>query len=130
VNIDLPRPQFALERTYGGPDGEPGVALVLQFGDAKGPNSFLSALERQVRACPPAKRGPDDPVSLQFSNVARSAEQLSAVRQEQGADADPNRYLLIAVRDGNRVGLMFLSGVAASKAAGIGAGLIRSIHQS
>jgi hypothetical protein len=129
VKIALPRPEFALERTYAGPEGEPGVALVLQFGDAKGPTGFLSALERQVRACPPAQRGADDPVSLQFTAIARSSDQLSAVRQEQGADADPNRYLLIAVRAGDRVGLMYLSGVAPAKAKAIGADLVASIRR-
>jgi hypothetical protein len=130
VSIELPRPQYALERTYAGPDGEPGVALVLQFADGKGSGGFLDALEQQVRGCPPAKRGADDPVSLQFTSVARSAAQLSAVRQEQGEDADPNRYLLVAVSDGGRVGLMFLSGVPASRATALGVGLRKSIAKA
>jgi hypothetical protein len=130
VNIELPRPQYALERTYAGPEDEPGVALVLQFGDAKGSHGFLSALERQVRACPPAKRSPNDPVSLQFTDIARSAAQLSAVRQEQGEDADPNRYLLIAVRDGDRVGLMFLASVPATRATAIGADFLKAISRA
>jgi hypothetical protein len=130
VNIALPRPQYALERTYAGPQDEPGVAVVLQFGDAKAATGFLDALERQVRACPPARRSANDPVSLQFTDVARSAAQLSAVRQERGADADPNRYLLIAVRDRDRVGLMFLASVPATRASAIGADFLKAMSRS
>jgi hypothetical protein len=130
VNIALPRPQFALERTYAGPSGQPGVALVLQYGDTAGSSGFLDALERQMRACPAAGGDPDGPVSLGFRGLARTPDQVSALRQEQGVDADPNRYLVICVRDGKRVGLVFLSGIPTAKAAAIGADLIKAIRRS
>ena len=130
VDVALPRPQHALERTYAGPAGQPGVALVLQFGDSTSPAGFLDAFERQMRACPPGGTGPNDPVTLGFRSVDRAPERVSALRQEQGYDADPNRYLVIAVRHGNRVGLVYLSGVAAAKAPAIGADLIEAIRRT
>lgn len=128
VNVELPRPEYALERTYAGPDGAPGVALVLQFADTAGSSTFIDAMERQLRACPAGKADPDGPIVLQFSTVARSPEQVSAIRQEKGVDADPNKYLLIAVRDGGRVGLVYLGGTPAAKAKTIGPDLIKAIR--
>jgi hypothetical protein len=130
VNIALPRPQHALERTYAGPAGQPGVALVLQFGDDTSPAGFLDAVERQMRACPPGGTDPNGPVTLGFRSVDRAPERVSALRQEQGYDADPNRYLVITVRAGNRVGLVYLSGVAAAKAPAIAADLIEAIRRT
>ncbi|HUR75225.1 MAG TPA: hypothetical protein VMZ00_13185, partial [Sporichthya sp.] len=130
VNIALPRPQFALERTFAGPAQQPGVALVLQYGDAAGPARFLDSLERQIRACPAAGSDPNGPLTLGFRGLARTPERVSALRQEQGVDADPNKYLVIAVRNGDRVGLVYLSGIPTSKAAAIGAHLIKSIHNA
>jgi hypothetical protein len=130
IDIALPRPAYALERTYAGPAGQPGVALVLQFAEAAGPNEFLDALESQIKACPAAGADTDGPVTLGFRGLVRSPEQITALRQEQGVDADPNKYLVVAVRDGNRVGLVFLSGAPVTKGKTIGADLIRSIRQT
>ena len=129
VLIDLPRPRYALERTYAGPSGQPGVAVILQFDDETSPNAFLEAFERQMRACPARRVNPDGPVSVQYSSIERTSEQAYGIRQERGTDADPNRYLVIAVRADNRVGLVYLSGVPVSKAVTLGANLIRSIRQ-
>lgn len=128
VAIKLPRPQYALERTYAGPDDAPGVALVLEFADATGPTGFLDAFAEQVRACPATSSNPDGPVTLQFTKLTRTPERVSAVRRERGADADPNPYLVVVVRAGTRVGLEFLGGVPSSKAPAIGAALIRAIR--
>ncbi|MBA3744711.1 hypothetical protein [Sporichthya sp.] len=130
VNIALPRPQYALERTYAGPSGQPGVALVLEFADAASPDGFLGALDRQIRACPAAGADPRGPVALGFRGVTRTPEQVSALRQEQGVDADPNQYLVIAVRDGKRVALVFLADTRIAKAPAIGADLIKAIRQT
>lgn len=130
VNVELPRPQHALERTYAGPAGQPGVAVVLQFGDAAAPAGFLDAFERQMRGCPAGGGDPDGPLSLGYRAIDRAPERVSGLRQERGFDADPNRYLVIAVRADNRVGLVYLSGVPASKAAAIGTDLIASIRRS
>lgn len=130
ISVALPRPQHALERTYAGPAGQPGVALVLEYGDTAGPTGFLDALDRQMKACPAAGSDPNGPIALGFRAVARTAEQVSGVRQEQGVDADPNKYLVIAVRDAKRVGLVFLSGIPATKASAIGADLIKAIRKA
>lgn len=130
VNIALPRPQYALERTYAGPAGQPGVALVLEYDDTAGPTGFLAALDRQMKACPATGSDPNGPIALGFRALARTSEQVSGVRQEQGVDADPNKYLVIAVRNGNRVGLVFLSGIPATKASAIGADLIKAIRKT
>jgi hypothetical protein len=130
VNVALPRPQHALERTYAGPAGQPGVALVLQFADSSAPAGFLDAFERQMRACPPGGTDPNGPVTLGYRAVDRAPDRVSGLRQERGFDADPNRYLVIAVRDGNRVGVVYLSGVPAVKAPAIGADLIEAIRRS
>lgn len=82
-----------------------------------------------MRTCPPTTGDPGGPVSLGYRAVDRAPERVSGLRQERGFDADPNRYLVIAVRAGNRVGLVYLSGVSATKAAAIGADLIVSIRQ-
>jgi hypothetical protein len=130
VAIKLPRPQYALERTYAGPDDAPGVALVLQFADANAPKGFLDAFTDQMKACPAAEADPDGPVTLQFSDVSRTADRLSAIRRERGADADPNSYLVIVVREGSRVGLALLGAVPASRASAIGADLMKSLRAS
>jgi hypothetical protein len=129
VNVTLPRPEFALERTYAGPAGQPGVALVLEFGDSAGPGRFLDRFEQQMRACPAGNGDAEGPLTLGYRSVDRAPDRVSGVRQEQGFDADPNRYLVVAVRDGKRVGLVYLSGVPAGQAAAIGADLIGAIRQ-
>ncbi len=130
VDIALPRPEYALERTYAGPSGQPGVALILQFGDASRPEAFLAGFARQMRACPPRPTGADDPISLGFRSVERTAEVVYGLRQERGADADPHRYLVIVARDRdtNRVGVLYLSGEPASRALTLGTNLIRAIR--
>ncbi|GAA0630189.1 hypothetical protein GCM10009547_37420 [Sporichthya brevicatena] len=128
VAITLPRPRYALERTYAGPAGQPGVALVLEFADSAGPRTFLDRFERQMRACPAGAADPDGPIVLGYRSVDRAPERVSGLRQETGFEADPNRYLVVAVRDGKRVGLVYLSGVPAAKAAAIGPDLIRAIR--
>ncbi len=130
VAISLPRPRYALERTYAGPAGQPGVALVLEFGDSAGPRTFLDRFERQMRACPAGAADPDGPIVLGYRSIDRAPERVSGLRQETGFEADPNRYLVVAVRDGKRVGLVYLSGVPAARAAVIGPDLIRAIRAS
>lgn len=130
VNIELPRPRYALERTYAGPSGQPGVALVLQFDDETSPDAFLEAFARQMRACPAGPVDPDGPTTLQYRSVERTSELAYGVRQERGTDADPNRYLVIAVGTDNRVGLVYLAGVPVDKAVTLGANLLNSIRRS
>ncbi len=130
VNIALPRPQYALERTYAGPSGQPGVALILQFDDKSSPDAFLRAFDRQMRACPAGPVDPEGPLAVQYRSVERTSELTYGVRQEVGTEADPNRYLVIAVRADNRVGLVYLSGVPVAKAVTLGTNLINSIRRA
>lgn len=128
VDIRLPRPDHALEGTYRGPADRPGVSLVLQFSDEATAGGFLTKFGEQLDACPaPANPAEDDPLGLGFTRVSAPAAALAAVRSEYGIDADPNRYLVVGVHRGARIGLLYVSGAKPAAADRIAAGLAASI---
>lgn len=128
VTIALPRPSYALEGSYLGPAAAPGVGLVLQFAKTSGAREFLTKLGKQVDTCPAGKGEADGPVTLGFDRMSMPSGRLAAVRAEIGASADPNRYLVVAARDGNRVGILYVAGAAGAERERIGSGLAAALE--
>lgn len=123
VDIALPRPQHALEGSYRGAGDAPGVSLVLQFADPARAGTFLTRLGRQVDACPEQKVADPDIPRLAFDRLPMPGGRVAALRQAYGIDADPARYLLVAVRTGTRVVLVYLAGARPADRTRVAAGL-------
>jgi hypothetical protein len=118
--ITLPRPEYALEGSYRDDHESPGLSLVLQFGRSDDAKQFLDRLAAQFDACPPGSRDPNGPLTLDFQTLAMRGGRIAAVRQEHGKGADPNRYLVVAAADGERVGIVFVGAGAPSERDRIG----------
>lgn len=128
VNVELPRPAWALQRNYAGLHGAPGVVVAMHFLDPREPAIFLDRLEAQMRACPAMARvDGSGPARLSFARVRRAGDGLWALRQESGSAADPNRYLAVLVWGGDRVGLAYLAGESYAQAPAVATQLRRAI---
>jgi hypothetical protein len=123
VAITLPRPAHALEGSYRGPRDAPGVSLVLQFGDRATAERFLTRLGRQVDACPDVPVDDPDVPRLAYERLPMSGDRVAALRRAAGYDADPNPYLLVAVRSGDRVALVYLANAKPADRTKVAAGL-------
>lgn len=69
----------------------------------------------------------DDPLALGFQRLSMPAHTVAALRRETGADPDPNRYLVVAVGAGDRVGLAYLGGAKPAGRTRVAKGMAASI---
>ena len=101
-------PTHALEATYRGPGGAPGVALVLSYRSAEAAAGLVAALRTIDRSCPaPAKSvGPDDPMAAVVTPSVSDALTLLDRRREYGAGAGQWVWSEAVVRRGSRVALL------------------------
>jgi len=107
----LPVPRHALEATYRGAGDAPGVALVLEYGDAKQAARFLAGMATIARGCPqPARKAdPDDPLTVAVDPVRVDATTVLDRRRESGVGASDWVWSEVVVRAGSRVGLLILA---------------------
>ena len=107
----LPVPEHALEATYRGPQGAPGVALVLDYASAQQASTFLSGIAGIARACrqPATEVGPDDPLTAVVTPVRIDTDRVLDRRREYGVGASEWLWSEVVVREGSRVGLLILA---------------------
>jgi hypothetical protein len=105
-----PAPTYALEGTYTGPRGAPGVALALEFARAEPAEATFRGLAAAAESCGDAPAGP----ALRITVLTRTADTLVDRRVDP---SEPDRaWTEVVVRDGRRVGLLTLAGPPSGRA--------------
>jgi hypothetical protein len=108
---DLPVPEHALEATYRGPGGAPGVALTLDYDRSADARRMVDGFARIARSCPaPAERvRPRDPLTVVITPVDVGPDTVLDRRRDYGENSSPWLWSEAVVRNGSRVGLLILA---------------------
>lgn len=107
----LPVPEHALEATYRGPGGAPGVALTLDYDRTRDARALVAGFARIARSCPaPAERvRARDPLTVVITPVRVEEDRVLDRRRDYGEGSSPWLWSEAVVRNGSRVGLLILA---------------------